>query len=297
LHSFAVKVGARKNCEAMDKRDCATDGIMSYVSSMGIDQSRQSKVMQGSNGHAGDRATWLQAGTSECATLPSPLKDPLRLVLLGAPGVGKGTQAGLLHKWSGACHLSTGDIFRAAETLPPSELTPAIESALGFMKRGELVPDATVLTLVSERHSCLRCSGGFLLDGFPRTVTQAEGLKQLLKAENLPLTAVIDYELSIDKIVERLAGRRVCANCKRVFHVTDKLSSPQKCPVCGGKLYQREDDRPQAIRVRMKAYHLSTEPLIKFYRQRNLLQTVSADGTPEEIFQRTVDALALPRAK
>jgi len=260
---------------------------------MGIDLSKKSTVMPGSNGHVGDRAAWLQGGTSECATLPSPLKDPLRLVLLGAPGVGKGTQAELLHKWSGACHLSTGDIFRDAKTLPPSERSPAIESALGFMERGELAPDETVLALVSERLRCLRCPGGFLLDGFPRTVTQAEALEQWLEAQNLPLTGVIDYELSIDKIIERLAGRRVCANCKKVFHVTDQWASPEKCPACGGQLYQREDDHPQAIRVRMEAYHQSTEPLIKFYRQRNLVLTIPAEGTPEEIFHRTADTLAL----
>jgi adenylate kinase len=207
--------------------------------------------------------------------------------------VGKGTQAELLHQWSGSCHLSTGDIFRAAKNLLPGERTPAIESALGFMTRGELVPDETVLALVCERVGCLRCIGGFLLDGFPRTVAQAEALERLLKAEDLPLTAVIDYELPIDKIVERLAGRRVCSSCKGVFHMADQLSSPETCSQCGGKLYQREDDRPEAIRVRMEAYHRSTEPLIEFYRQRGLLQAVSAEGTPQEILQRTMDSLAL----
>lgn len=227
-----------------------------------------------------------------CDNLPIPPREPLRLVLLGAPGVGKGTQADLLHKWCGACHLSTGDIFRAAKGLPPAERTPVIESALGFMTRGELVPDDTVLALVRERMPCLRCGGGYLLDGFPRTVAQAEALEKLLQAENLPLTAVIDYELAMDKIVERLAGRRVCASCKAVSHVDGKSPAPQTCPICGGKLVQRDDDRPEAIRVRMEAYHRSTEPLIKFYRQRNLLLAMSAEGTPQEGFQRTVEALA-----
>jgi adenylate kinase len=215
--------------------------------------------------------------------------------LLGSPGVGKGTQAELLNQWSGACHLSTGDIFRAAKSLPLAERSPAIQSAVGFMTRGALVPDETVLALVSERMRCLRCTGGFLLDGFPRTVAQAEALERLLKGEELPLTAVIDYELPIEQIVERLAGRRVCASCKGTFHVTD-LPSPETCPHCAGQLYQREDDRPAAIRVRMEAYHRSTEPLIDFYRQRGLLLAVSAEGTPSAIFQRTVDSLALRRA-
>ncbi len=245
------------------------------------------------NFRVGERAAWLLGGTGRCASLPVPQKEPRRLVLLGAPGVGKGTQAELLHQWSGACHLSTGDIFRAAKGLPPGERTPAIESALGFMARGELVPDETVVAMLCERVRCLRCVGGFLLDGFPRTVAQAEAFERLLKAEDLPLTAVIDYELPIDQIVERLAGRRVCAACKGISHVTDKLPSPGICPHCGGKLYQREDDRPEAVRVRMEAYQRSTKPLIEYYCQRGLLLTVSAEGTPAEILRRTVDGLAL----
>jgi formate dehydrogenase gamma subunit len=244
----------------------------------------------------GERAAWLIGGTARCPTVPATPKEVRRLVLLGAPGVGKGTQADLLHQWSNACHLSTGDIFRAAKTLPPGQRTPAMESAIGYMARGELVPDETVLALISERVYCLRCTGGFLLDGFPRTVAQAEALERLLKAENLPLTAVINYELPIDQIVERLAGRRICASCKGVAHVTDKLPAPDTCPHCGGKLYQREDDRPEAIRVRMEAYRRSTEPLIKYYRQRDLLLSVSAEGKPAEILQRTVDALTSRRA-
>jgi adenylate kinase len=161
----------------------------------------------------------------------------------------------LLHQRYGACHLSTGDIFRAAKGLPPAERTPAIDSALGYMARGELVPDETVLALIRERMRCLRCTGGFLLDGFPRTVAQAEALERLLKANDLPLTAVIDYELPIGQIVERLAGRRVCSNCKAVFHVTGGPTSAEICSHCGGKLYQREDDRPEAIRVRPPNQH------------------------------------------
>ncbi len=246
----------------------------------------------------GDRAAWLIGGNTSCATSPVPPKELCRLVLLGAPGVGKGTQAELLHQWSGACHLSTGDIFRAAKSLSPGQQTSAMKNALGFMARGELVPDETVVALVCERAGCLRCVSGFLLDGFPRTVVQAEALARLLKAEDLPLTAVINYDLPIDKIVERLAGRRVCSSCKGISHVTDKLPSPETCPHCGGKLIQREDDRPEAVRVRMEAYHRSTEPLIEYYRQRDLLLTISAEGTAPEILQRTVDALALrPREK
>jgi formate dehydrogenase gamma subunit len=244
---------------------------------------------------AGDRAAWLLGGDAQCSTLPVPAKEPCRLVLLGAPGVGKGTQADLLHYWSGACHLSTGDIFRAAKSLPPAELSPAMKDAFGYMARGELVPDETVVALVSERIGCLRCLGGYLLDGFPRTVAQAESLAELLRKENLPLTGVIDYELPIETIVERLAGRRVCSSCKGITNVSGKTAAPQICPHCGGKLIQREDDRPEAIRVRMEAYRRSTEPLIEFYRQRGLLVSISAEGAPEEILQRTVEALTQRR--
>jgi adenylate kinase len=237
-----------------------------------------------------NRAAWIRGAKAVCSNMPEQSNNPQRLILLGAPGVGKGTQADLLHQWCGACHLSTGDIFRGAKNLPQAERSPAMEKALAYMVRGELVPDQTVLDVVCERVGCLRCGGGFLLDGFPRTVAQAEALEQLLAKENLPLTAVLDYDLPLEQIVERLAGRRVCANCNMISHVT--ASVPEVCPQCGGKLIQREDDRPEAIRVRMEAYRRSTTPLTEFYGKRSLLQTISADGTPAEILQRTVDALA-----
>jgi adenylate kinase len=252
-------------------------------------------VLTGSrnSGRTGDSVAWLRSGNAGCDAPTSTPNEVCRLVLLGAPGVGKGTQAELLHQRYGACHLSTGDIFRAAKGLRSNERTPAIESALGNMARGELVPDETVLALIRERVGCLRCAGGFLLDGFPRTVAQAEALEQLLKEQDLPLRAVLDYELPMEEIVARLAGRRVCSNCKAVFHVTSPQALAETCSHCGGKLYQREDDRPEAIRVRMESYHRSTEPLIAYYRQRNVLLTISASGAPAEIFQRSVDALGL----
>jgi len=239
-----------------------------------------------------DRSAWLKGGNSKCQAKPVATGKPWRLVLLGAPGVGKGTQAELLKARLGACHLSTGDIFRAAKQLNQNERTPALTAALEYMRRGELVPDSTVIDIVRERRGCLRCECGFLLDGFPRTVTQAETLETLLKEEKLRLDAVLNYELPIDLIVKRLSGRRTCANCKAVFHVETR--PPKKegvCDHCGGKLYQREDDRPESIRVRMEAYRKSTAPLADFYDRRGLLLTIPADGTPEEIFNRTMEAL------
>jgi len=207
--------------------------------------------------------------------------------------VGKGTQAEMLCEKLGACHLSTGDIFRAAKTLNECERTPTLTAALDYMRKGELVPDETVLALVAERSKCLRCKGGFLLDGFPRTVTQAEALDKLLAKQKVSLNAVVSYELPLEQVVARLGGRRTCPGCKAVFHIDAR---PPKvagiCDHCGGKLYQREDDRPESIRVRMAAYETSTAPLADFYRKRGLLVSVPAEGTPERILEQTLKALA-----
>lgn len=241
--------------------------------------------------HKSERAVWLKGRRATCGNIV-PAARPYRLVLLGAPGIGKGTQAELLAKGLGACHLSTGDIFRAAKALDPAQLSPALQDALQYMKRGELVPDETVLALVRERSDCLRCPGGFLLDGFPRTLAQAEALDRLLESQQQRLDAVLSYELPLEQVVARLGGRRTCANCKAVFHV---VTRPPKvggvCDHCGGQLYQREDDRPESIRVRMEAYTRSTAPLVNYYGRRGLLVRISAEGTPEEIYQRTLRAL------
>jgi adenylate kinase len=236
-----------------------------------------------------DRTAWLKGGEAQC-TVPArkPLGKAWHLVLLGAPGVGKGTQAELLSERLACCHLSTGDVFRAAKCFDANDQSPAIQEALAYMKRGALVPDETVLGLIRERLRCLHCSGGFLLDGFPRTVAQAEALEALLKRENVPLTAVFNYELPLESIVARISGRRVCAQCKAVFHVATRRPRVEGvCDQCGGTLVQREDDRPESVKVRMKAYEDSTRPLIQFYQQRGLLININADGTPEEIYKRT----------
>lgn len=239
-----------------------------------------------------DRATWLKGGLARCSVPPPAPTRPWRLVLLGAPGVGKGTQAELLQERLGACQLSTGDVFRAAKSLEPDERTPALNEALDHMRRGELVPDATVLAMVRERKHCLRCRGGFLLDGFPRTVPQAEALDRLLAEERVRLDAVLSYELALEKIVARLSGRRTCARCKAVFHVTTRPPRREGvCDHCGGPLVQREDDRPEAVRVRMATYEKNTAPLADYYRRRGLLLPIPAEGSPEEIFSRTVAAL------
>ena len=235
---------------------------------------------------------WLRPGVA-CHAPPQALNNPHRFILLGAPGVGKGTQAELLSVRLGACHLSTGDVFRAAKTLNDCERTQTMTDALEYMKRGELVPDEIVLALLLERTKCLCCSGGFLLDGFPRTVNQAEALEQSLAQNDIWIDAVLSYELPLEKIVSRLSGRRTCPACKAVYHVETR--PPKKagiCDACGTALIQREDDRPESVRVRMRVYEKSTVPLADFYRRKGLLLQVSAEGTPEEIFDRTIRALS-----
>jgi len=240
-----------------------------------------------------DRLAWLQGPSAKCS-MPGDVDFPWRLVLLGAPGVGKGTQALLLSQRLGACHLSTGDVFRAAGGRSDCDQTPAMTAALAHMRRGELVPDTTVWEMVRERTGCLHCGGGFILDGFPRTLSQAEALKQHMENEKLALHAVVNYELPLDEIVSRLSGRRTCKQCKAVFHITGQ--PPKKegvCDHCGGPLFQREDDRPEAIKVRMEAYQRSTMPLIEFYSGLGLLMPVAATGSPEEICGRTMGALGV----
>jgi adenylate kinase len=239
-----------------------------------------------------NRIAWIRGGNVERDPNQKFSGKAYRLILLGAPGVGKGTQAELLTAKLGATQLSTGDVFRAAKSLDPAERSPALTAALEYMRRGDLVPDQTVLDMVAERVGCLRCESGFLLDGFPRTVAQAEALEKMLEGENIKLDGVLSYELPLEKVVARLSGRRTCPGCKAVFHVDAR---PPKvagvCDHCGGKLYQREDDRPESIRVRMEAYEKSTSPLANFYRTRGLLIPVLAEGSPEEILQRSLTAL------
>ena len=242
-----------------------------------------------------DRAAWLQGPSAHCETVPKT-GNPWRLVLLGAPGVGKGTQADLLHQRLGACHLSTGDVFRATGSRVECELSPAMKVAIEYMRRGDLVPDSTVWEMVRERSGCLHCGGGFILDGFPRTVGQAESLKSLMVDEGLTLTAVVNYELPLAEIVARLSGRRTCQKCKAVFHVVERPSKIEgQCDRCGGKLFQREDDRPESIKIRLEAYDRSTAPLIEFYQKLGLLMPVAATGSPEEICERTMASLAIRR--
>ena len=246
-----------------------------------------------------DRIQWLQGqgpasdSSLKCSAVPLEQKrHPWRLVLLGAPGVGKGTQAELLTERLNACHLSTGDVFRAASKRSDCDQSPAMKSAIEFMRRGNLVPDSTVWAMVRERSSCLLDCNGFILDGFPRTLTQAESLRVLLENDQLSLSAVINYELPLDEIVQRLSGRRTCEKCKAVFNVKERRPKiTDVCDHCAGHLVQRDDDRPEAITVRLDAYDRSTAPLIEFYKNLGLLMPIIAKGSPNEILARTLEKL------
>ena len=239
-----------------------------------------------------DRVAWLKGGAAACPDQPPKAEHPWRLVLLGAPGVGKGTQAELLSERLGACQLSTGEIFRSAKCQPTGECSPAMAAALEYMQRGELVPDETVLAIVRERSRCLQCGGGFLLDGFPRTVAQAEALQKSLKGLGIKLDGVVSYELPLEEVVARISGRRTCPTCKAIYHLEAR---PPKvtgiCDACGGPLTQREDDRPESVRVRLEAYEKSTAPLADYYRELDLLLPVAVGSVPEVTFERTMSAL------
>jgi adenylate kinase len=243
-----------------------------------------------------DRAGWLEGSSADCAPLQSEHHRNWRLVLVGAPGVGKGTQGELLSRHLEICHLSTGDLFRAAGNQKECKQSSAITEAMEYMRRGDLVPDSTVWQMVRERGDCLRCRGGFLLDGFPRTLAQAQQLKKFMDDEKLSLSAVLDYEMPASEIVMRLSGRRICAKCNSVFHVTWRPPKTEGvCDDCGGHLYQREDDHAAAIAIRLEAYKRSTAPLVQFYKDLGLLTPVNAIGSSEEVFARTMAALQ-PRA-
>jgi adenylate kinase len=241
-----------------------------------------------------DRAAWITGPSAKCSVPPKDRDRTWRIVLLGAPGVGKGTQADLLAERLGMCHLSTGDVFRAAASPCNRERTPAMVESLRYMREGRLVPDSTVWEVVRERAGCIHCPGGFLLDGFPRTLPQAHALEELMNSEGITLDGVLDFELPIPEIVARLSGRRVCEKCKAVFHVTQRPPRAQGiCDQCGGKLVQREDDRPEAVKLRMEIYERDTAPLIEFYRGLGKLLSIPATGSADEVFARTLAALEL----
>jgi adenylate kinase len=213
----------------------------------------------------------------------------MRLVLVGPPGAGKGTQAQFLSLHFAIPHISTGDIFRANL----KDGTPLGIQAKGYMDRGELVPDSVTNEMVRDRLTKDDLANGFLLDGFPRNVAQAEVLRAILADKKTPLDAVLELAVDTAEIVLRLSGRRVCRNCGKVWHLEfDKPSNPDVCDICQGELYQRDDDKEEVVTRRLEVYQEQTAPIIAFYRTEGLLITISAVGSVSDITDRAISALS-----
>jgi adenylate kinase len=211
----------------------------------------------------------------------------MRLVLVGAPGAGKGTQAKFIAQRFVIPAISTGDIFRANLAAK----TPLGLAAKSYMDRGELVPDAVTIGIVRDRLAHEDAAEGFLLDGFPRTLPQAEALNETLDELARPLEVVLELKVDEDEVVRRLSGRRMCRN-GHVWHL--ELDPPKQdgvCDICGNELFQRDDDKPETIRRRLEVYNQQTAPLVGFYRELGLLRTVEAMGKVDEITQRAIDVL------
>ncbi|HJP65511.1 MAG TPA: adenylate kinase [Actinomycetota bacterium] len=213
----------------------------------------------------------------------------MRIVLVGPPGAGKGTQAAFLAKNLSIPHISTGDLFRANI----SQQTELGKLAKSYMDAGNLVPDEVTIGMAKDRMEKPDAEGGFLLDGFPRNVSQAEALDEMLQSESMKLDAVLDLEVPEEEVVKRIAGRRICRkDSSHVFHVT--YSQPKKqgvCDACGGELYQRDDDSEETVRTRLEVYHTQTEPIIDYYKSQGLVVTISALGKVEEVTARAMEAL------
>ncbi|MBR5751914.1 MAG: adenylate kinase [Clostridia bacterium] len=205
----------------------------------------------------------------------------MKLVFLGPPGAGKGTQADKICREMSIPHISTGDMLRSAI----ANATPTGLRAKAYVEAGALVPDEVLIDMVRDRLNEADCANGYLLDGFPRTVHQAQALDEI-KAPDV----VVDMEVEDEHLLSRLTGRRVCRACQGTFHISS-LEDEKVCPVCGGELYRRKDDAPETIQNRLNVYHTQTAPLIDFYRRAGKLAPVNGEGTPEQVTDAILSAL------
>jgi adenylate kinase len=212
----------------------------------------------------------------------------VRIVLVGPPGAGKGTQAQFIASHLSIPKISTGDIFRANV----SGNTPLGQKAKEYMDRGDLVPDEVTIAMVRDRLAEDDAQDGFLLDGFPRNVPQAETLKKILSEMDRKLDLVLELVVDDDEVVRRLSGRRTCRKCGRIWHVAfDPPTKDGVCDNCGGELFQRDDDREETIRHRLEVYQEQTAPLASFYADEGILVGLDATGPVEEVTERALAAL------
>ena len=210
------------------------------------------------------------------------------MILLGPPGAGKGTQAQRIVERYPIPQISTGDILRTAV----KEGTPLGMKAKQFMDQGQLVPDQIVIGIIEERLRAKDCDSGFILDGFPRTIPQAEALQPILMKMEKKIDHVINIEVDSEELVRRLTGRRTCKNCGAMFHLL--FQPPKKegmCDRCGAALYQRADDKEETIRTRLKEYEKQTAPLIQYYRDKKTLRSIQGMGGPDQIFDQIIRLL------
>jgi len=214
----------------------------------------------------------------------------LNLILLGPPGSGKGTQSVFLHEKFRIPSISTGNILREAVR----QNTPLGQVAARDINNGRLVPDDLVVSLVESRIEQPDCRHGYILDGFPRTVIQAEALTHLLEKNHSQLAAVINFDVQEDELIRRLTGRRQCENCGAGYHLMFSPASENGiCDRCGGALYQREDDKEDTIRNRLAVYYSQTKPLIEYYKKAGLLKNIAGLGEVRDIFKNIILALGL----
>lgn len=212
----------------------------------------------------------------------------LNIVLLGPPGAGKGTQAELIVDKYGIPQISTGDIFRA-NIKNGTELG---KKAKEYMDKGDLVPDELVVDLVKDRLEQDDCKDGFMLDGFPRTVFQAEELDKIMEARGLKISAVLNIDVKSEKLIKRIAGRRVCKDCGATFHVAYKPTAKEGiCDKCGGETYQRADDTEETVKNRIEVYFSQTAPLIDYYQNSGVIANIDGDRAEEVVFADIVNAL------
>lgn len=214
----------------------------------------------------------------------------MRIIILGAPGAGKGTQASMLTEKLNIPHISTGDIFRS--NIKNGTLLG--RKAKEYMDRGALVPDDVTIGIVQDRLKAEDCRNGFLLDGFPRTIPQAEALDRAIAEMGRKLDKVLNIHVDDEKIIERLSGRRVCPSCGTSFHTVNKTSCKEGiCDVCGAGIIQRDDDKEETVRNRLKVYHNQTEPLIEYYRKKGILAIAEGHGKIEDTSREVLKALGI----